>query len=633
MACINKYMFKKFLCFLNNNSIEFENNDIWNFRYLCYKFNYFMKHIPLPKIKKNNFYEAVFVEFRILPNIEFVIRNAILKLGKKWSFTVICGNLNYSFIKDIVKEMDSNINIIRLDFGNLTQQEYSNLLTTQKFWEMFYGEKILIFQEDSLIFHNNISPFLNYDFIGAPFSKSSNDTPNCVGNGGFSIRTKCKMLEVIRKCNLKELSLNSSTLSYMRYKNLIDAPEDVYFSKNMQELNIGDVADWKTAYNFSSEQVFNPSSLGGHKYWISNKNWKQFTMHTFNYGKYNPKSDLNKFLTFKNMPLTFNKTKIIKNAFDIDLKFFCYINNIDYINDKYVLEYMSSVCLYGFIYHPKQLYNIFNDTNIVFYKFLDKLYIFYYKQIYTVQDFVNKYVYNSSFNYLSQLLIKKKYDTINNNYDTILLVFLGNIEIAVDLLSRIIAYKNINKEFNIAFCINNTIKNNDQIKKIIKNNFDFYSIYICNELGTDITPTLLMYDDINKNYKMKHILKFHTKTISNAYNELTNYLLKNDLHTVIQSKKNNCNCIGPNNYYINLNSDEFNRELTLKHSNNINANFSFVAGTIFYAENIVFEKVVNFLKNNNYKAYLLNNLYENNSINKNFSPIHFLERLFGVIQL
>ena len=633
MACINKYMFKKFLCFLNNNSIEFENNDIWNFRYLCYKFNYFMKHIPLPKIKKNNFFEAVFVEFRILPNIEFVIRNAILKLGKKWSFTVVCGNLNYSFIKDIVKEMDSNINIIRLDCGNLTQQEYSNLLTTQKFWEMFYGEKILIFQEDSLIFHNNISPFLSYDFIGAPFSKSSNDTPNCVGNGGFSIRTKCKILEVIRKCNLKELTLNSSTLSYMRYKNLIDAPEDVYFSKNMQELNIGDVADWKTAYNFSSEQVFNPNSLGGHKYWISNKNWKQFTMNTFNYGKYNPKSDLNKFLAFKNMPLAFNKTKIIKNAFDIDLKFFCYINNIDYINDKYVLEYMSSVCLYGFIYHPKQLYNIFNDTNIVFYKFLDKLYIFYYKQIYTVQDFVNKYVYNSSFNYLSQLLIKKKYDTINNNYDTILLVFLGNIEIAIDLLSRIIAYKNINKEFNIAFCINNTIKNNDQIKKIIKNNFDFYSIYICNELGTDITPTLLMYDDINKNYKMKHILKFHTKTISNAYNELTNYLLKNDLHTVIQSKKNNCNCIGPNNYYINLNSDEFNRELTLKHSNNINANFSFVAGTIFYAENIVFEKVVNFLKNNNYKAYLLNNLYENNSINKNFSPIHFLERLFGVIQL
>jgi hypothetical protein len=633
MACVNKYILKKFFIFLKDNSIVFENNDTWNFRYLCYKFNYFIKHIPLPKFKRKNYYEAVFIDFRILPNIEFIIRNAILKLGRKWSFTIVCGNLNYSFIKNMVKDLDNNINIIRLECSNLTQQEYSNLLTTQNFWNMFNGEKLLIFQEDTLIFHNNISPFLNYDFIGAPFYKNSNDTPNCVGNGGFSLRSKCKMLEVIKKCNLKDLKLNSSTLSYMGYRNLNDAPEDVYFSKNMQDLNIGDVADWNTAYNFSSEQVFNPNSFGGHKYWISNKNWKQFTINIFNFHKYIPKSDLNKYLSFKNMPLNFNKTKNIENAFDIDLKFFCYINNIEYINDKYTLEYMSSICLYGFIYHPKQLHNIFNDNNIIFYKFLDNLYTFYYNEIYTVQDFVNRYLYNSSFNYLSQLLIKKKYDTINNNYDTILLVFLGNSQIALDLLSKIINYKNINNAFNVAFCINNTIRDDDQIKKIIKNNFDFYAIYFCNELGTDITPTLLMYDDINKTHKMKHILKLHTKSISNAYNDLTNYLLKNNLNTILQKRKKDCNCIGPDGYYITLDNDAFNSDLKMKHTNEININFSFVGGTIFYTENAVIEKVVNFLKTNNYKSYLLNNLYENNSINKSFSPIHFLERLFGAIKI
>lgn len=633
MACVNKYIFKNFSTFLSDNSMVFENNDIWNFRYLCYKFNQFMKHIPLPKIKKKNFYEAIFIDFRILPNIEFIIRNAMLKLGKKWSFTIVCGNNNHSFIKNMVKELDNNINIICLDCGNLNQQEYSNLLTTKKFWEMFYGEKLLIYQEDSLIFHNNITPFLNYDFIGAPFLKHSNDTPNCVGNGGFSLRTKCKMIEVIQKCKISDLRLNSSTVNYMRFKNLNKPPEDVYFSKNMQELNIGDVANWNTSYEFSSEQVFNENSFGGHKYWISNKKWKEFTVFKFNNYKYIPKSDLNKYLSFKNIPLDFNKTKNIKNAFDIDLKFFCYVNNIEYINDTYTLEYMCSIGLFGFIYHPKQLYNIFNDNNIIFYKFLDNLYTFYYNKIYTVQDFVNKYVYNSSFNYLSQLLLKKKYDTINNNYDTILLVFLGNSSIALDLLSKIINYKNINKEFNVAFCINNSIKNDNQIKKIIKNNFDFYAIYFCNELGTDITPTLLMYDDINKNHKMKHILKFHTKTISNAYENLTGYLLRNNLNNIIQKRKNNCNCIGPDEYYIPLENDIFNKELKIKHTKDINLNFSFVGGTIFYAENSVFERVVEFLKNNNYRSYLLNNLYENNSINKNFSPIHFLERLFGVIKI
>ena len=72
----------------------------------------------------------------------------------------------------------------------------------------------------------------------------------------------------------------------------------------------------------------------------------------------------------------------------------------------------------------------------------------------------------------------------------------------------------------------------------------------------------------------------------------------NNLNTIIQSKKKNCNCIGPSNYYINLDNDTFNRDLISKHLNYINTNFSFVGGTIFYAENIVFEKVVNFLKNN-----------------------------------
>jgi hypothetical protein len=59
---------------------------------------------------------------------------------------------------------------------------------------------------------------------------------------------------------------------------------------------------------------------------------------------------------------------------------------------------------------------------------------------------------------------------------------------------------------------------------------------------------------------------------------------------------------------------------------------SFVAGTIFYANSSVVDKVLQFVKNNNYRSYLLNNLYENNSINKDFSPNHFLERLFGVIK-
>ncbi len=52
------------------------------------------------------------------------------------------------------------------------------------------------------------------------------------------------------------------------------------------------------------------------------------------------------------------------------------------------------------------------------------------------------------------------YNTINNNFDTLLLVFLGNEALGIELLNKIIQYKKINPEFNIAFCINNNLVKN-----------------------------------------------------------------------------------------------------------------------------------------------------------------------------
>jgi len=142
------------------------NNSIYNFRLLCFKMNYFMKSIILPKFKKSSLYEAVFIEFRDFPHVEFLIRNTIFKLGTKWSHTVICGNLNYNLIEGICKSISPNINIITIDVDNMTQTEYTRFLTTSEFWNLLRGEKILIYQEDSIIFKNNIQEFIEYDFIG-----------------------------------------------------------------------------------------------------------------------------------------------------------------------------------------------------------------------------------------------------------------------------------------------------------------------------------------------------------------------------------------------------------------------------------------------------------------------------------
>ena len=40
---------------------------------------------------------------------------------------------------------------------NLLVNDYNNLLTNLEFWKMLNGEKLLIYQEDTLMFKNNMN--------------------------------------------------------------------------------------------------------------------------------------------------------------------------------------------------------------------------------------------------------------------------------------------------------------------------------------------------------------------------------------------------------------------------------------------------------------------------------------------
>lgn len=631
MSLFDYYVLKEFCSkYKVKKSVLKEN--IYQFRYTCFKMNYFMKSIVLPKIKKESLYESVIVEFRELPHIEFIIRNTILKLGNKWCHTIICGNQNCEMVEKICKSISLQIKIIKMDIDNMTQNDYSFFLMKKDFWNLLKGDKIFIYQEDSLVFKNNIDEFLEYDFIGAPFPKNADDTPNSVGNGGLSLRTKKIMQDIISKFSFNNVDFNNNTIMYMTKVGLKYPPEDVYFSKCMQEKCIGYVADWNTASRFSSESVHNPDSMAGHKFWISNPNWKAHLKKIFGLTIYEEKSNLNKYLKYLKKPEDFNKNKKIPNAFDIDFYFFCKANNFDYTQTTDICSCFKNIGMNGFIYHPKQLRNIF--SKVYLYQFMNNIYISTDINIepLSIQNFTNKYLYNISFDFLSSLLIKKTYGCLNDNFDILFLVFIGNEEVGIDLLKKIIEHKKINTNFNISFCFNSDkLMESKKIKKLIKNNFDYYTIYKCKDLGTDITPTLLMYNEIIKTHNFTYIYKFHTKSIVKNYNDLTSYLLDKSLSNLVNEKNNDCNCIGNPEYYLTLGNDIYNNKLKNQYINNININKEFVSGTIFYTTNDSFNKVLEFVKNNNYRSFILNNLYENNSINNEYSPIHFLERMFGVI--
>ena len=617
------------------------------FRYICCNYLTLIRIVDLPDIPKKSTYEAVFIEYRCFPHIEFLIRNCIYRVGKEWSHTIICGTKNYEYIFKLISKISPNIKVIKTNNENLTVTEYNKLLTNIKFWEKLEGEKILIYQEDSLLFKNNIMDFVKWDYIGAPLPIGTNDTPNCVGNGGLSLRTRSIMIEILKQVSPIKTSYNSSTLEYMKRNGLKYPPEDIYFSKNMQELRIGQVADWNSASEFSSESYYNKNSFGGHKFWISNENWIQHMNECISFKKYESKSDVNKYIVYKkrilpNQPnISLSLLYSRNNHFDIDFLFYKKVNNlnIDINSTTEMCYHFNNFGIYGMIYHPKQLVNIYSEIKM--YHFYDKIVIKNEEKFYESSVFVNKKVYKKSFDDFKEMtLFKVSSHNFTNEVASplLLLVFMGNIEIGTELLNKIIQY-NKTQEFNIAFCFNSFVVM-EHFKDKIERNFNHYIIYKSNEYGTDITSSLLMYYDISLKYNFKYVMKLHTKTIRPQFDELVNFLLLQPLENILKLKTPYCNCIGNPKHYMsivfqkNVRCDKHNKVLLEKYKYDFDSfKRIFVAGTIFLSESIVFDSVIKFIKRNSYHSFLLNNLYENNSVNMDNSPIHFLERLFGVIQL
>jgi len=256
--------------FFQFKPIEVEFNDKVEFRNFCSMYTPYIKNIELPTIKKQTLYEAVLIEFRILPHLEFLIRNTILKLNSDWCHTIICGNLNYSYMVELCNSISPNINVIRVNHDNLNRSTYSILLASIDFWNLLQGTKILIYQEDSIIFKQNMNDFIKWDYVGAPWPKYQNDTISSVGNGGFSLRTKQCMMDVIHKKDIHDMPIENKN-----YGDLYVCPEDVYFCKTMEDYNIGTIPDWNTASNFSTEAILNLDSCGGHNFWLCDPNWKE----------------------------------------------------------------------------------------------------------------------------------------------------------------------------------------------------------------------------------------------------------------------------------------------------------------------------------------------------------------------
>lgn len=245
------------------------------FRVLCMNAIEASREWAVPSaLKKGLKKEVVFVEFRWLPHVEVLLRNAIRWLGDAWSYTVVCGQANHVRMRAMCTAIHPQIRIIVLDKQESSQNEYNDLLLTADFWTQFRGETLLLMQEDTYMFHGDIEPFLPYDYVGGAFAPDTVSPVN-QGNGGFSLRSKAAMLRALKAVSPADFTTTSETVNnYRRRSQLTHYPEDVYFSQTLQTHQLGEVAPYDLARKFSSEQVYTRGSMGMHCMWFCCRDWK-----------------------------------------------------------------------------------------------------------------------------------------------------------------------------------------------------------------------------------------------------------------------------------------------------------------------------------------------------------------------
>ena len=215
-------------------------------------------------------YTAVIVEPRKHKAIEFVLNNVCECLSMNWNIVFFHGCNNEEYVKNIIDNsiiFENRVKLVNLNIDNLDLIEYSKLFATKSIiYEHIQTEIFLVFQTDSMIIKKNkdiINYFLEYDYVGAPWLITAyNLTKNCsyIGNGGFSLRRKSKMLEIIE--NVEWNSSNNFIES--NYDNIY---EDLYFCKKYNNI-IVNKPEYNKALMFCVDEVYNEVAFACHKPWF-----------------------------------------------------------------------------------------------------------------------------------------------------------------------------------------------------------------------------------------------------------------------------------------------------------------------------------------------------------------------------
>lgn len=202
----------------------------------------------------NSALECVIIEPRCHANLSAVLRNMSCMLPNA-ALTVFHSTANESFVRDIVGSTNQ-VKLYCFTESNINRNQYSELLCTPAFWDIIQSPRALIFQTDSGMRKNTMLRFMEFDYVGAPWSwQIYGDTNIYLGNGGFSLRTPSVMKSI---CS-----------NFLRNPHFPDKeagePEDIFYGRILAHINDVCLPSYEEASMFSVEHNTHTDPLGFHQ--------------------------------------------------------------------------------------------------------------------------------------------------------------------------------------------------------------------------------------------------------------------------------------------------------------------------------------------------------------------------------
>ena len=159
----------------------------------CQKFlNQYLDKKIFIKDNKDSKNTMLIIDTRLSLNLILVIKNALHKLPH-FNLMVISTKNNLEYLESIFGKITHKA---LLNKSKINLNEYSEILRNQELWKKIPGERVLVFQSDTIFLRGiNSNEFQNLSMIG-PVCVDFEDDEKFIINGGFSFRNKKLMIEL-----------------------------------------------------------------------------------------------------------------------------------------------------------------------------------------------------------------------------------------------------------------------------------------------------------------------------------------------------------------------------------------------------------------------------------------------------